>query len=331
MAKQTMNNSSNSGMTTMSNPRTYTRTTSLQDRATRSVSNLLRYLVLFAFVVVFLGPFVLIFFWAFKLEPEIARAPFSPPIPFHLENLARVWTAGRYNIYLPNTIIYSVSITAGVCVLSCLAGYALARLPLLGRKLLLNMFLLGMLVPFFSLMIPIYLLLRDFNILGTRQGLIIACIALGLPFGIFLLRSFFMSLPSELGDAGKIDGCGEWGVFRHIMLPLATPGILGLAVFQWIWSWNMFLEPLLFVQKDDLRPVGTRYPFLSGKILYGSGDGRHWRCPDYHTRSSDLCVSAAEVRRRYYGRGTQVSCISTAELYVATRFRQKSAENERNY
>lgn len=271
MANPSLNGSSNSNLTTVSGRSTAIHSKSPQLNATRFVSGLLRYLVLFAFVIIFLGPFVLIFFWAFKLEPEIAQAPFSPPIPFHLENLTRVWTAGRYNIYLPNTIIYSVSITFGVCVLSCLAGYALARLPLLGRKLLLNMFLLGMLVPFFSLMIPIYLLLRDFNILGTREGLIIPCIALGLPFGVFLLRSFFMSLPAELGDAGKIDGCSEWGVFRHIMLPLAAPGILGLAVFQWIWSWNMFLEPLLFVQKDDLRPVGLAILFFQGKYSTDRG------------------------------------------------------------
>ncbi len=168
-----------------------------------------RYALLLFFAVIFLMPFIWIAFWALKTEPEIGANPFSPPIPPRWENLPRVWNQGNYSKYLPNTLIYAFGIAIGVCFFSCLAGYSLARIRFPGRQLLFNFFLIGLMVPFFALMVPLYFLARDFHILGTRWALIVPGIALALPFGIFLMRSFFLSLPEELADAARIDGCNE--------------------------------------------------------------------------------------------------------------------------
>jgi len=244
---------------------------SRRHRLIRQVLGLARYAILLFFVVIFILPFVWSVFWALKTEEEISQDPFAPPIPPHWDNLPRAWTQGRYSRYIPNTLIYAFSITTGVCLIAGLAGYGLARIRFPGRQLIFNFFLVGLMVPFFALMIPLYTMLRDLHLLGTRWGLIIPGIGLAVPFGTFLMRSFFLALPEELSDAAKIDGCNEWGVFGRVMLPLAGPGLTTLAVFEFMWTWNMFIEPLMFVQRDELRPVGLAIYFFQGRYTIDRG------------------------------------------------------------
>ena len=230
-----------------------------------------RYLVLIAFLVVFLLPFLWIWSSAFKTSIEIARDPFALPSALRWENLQRAWTVGRFDRYIWNSVIYCTAIVAGVVALSCLAGYALALLPLPRRNAILVLFLLGLMVPFQSVMIPLYYLLRDIHLLETYWAFIVPGIALRLPFGIFLMRGFFRGLPPELADAARLDGANEWAVFRQVMLPLATPGLATLVVFQFMFTWNQFLMPLVFVQRDELRPVSLGTMFFFGRYTADRG------------------------------------------------------------
>jgi ABC-type glycerol-3-phosphate transport system permease component len=229
------------------------------------------YIVLIFFLLVFLIPFVWIWSSALKSSIEIARDPFALPSAFRWQNIQKAWTIGRFDQYMKNSVIYCVTIVSGVVALSCLAGYALALLPLPGRNIWAVLFLLGLMVPFQSVMIPLYYLLRDLNILGTYFAFILPGIALRLPFGIFLMRSFFLGLPRDLADAARIDGANEWSVFRQIMLPLARPGLATLVVFQFIYTWNQFAMPLIFVQKDNLRPVALGTLFFFGRFTADRG------------------------------------------------------------
>ena len=230
-----------------------------------------RYLTLIFFMLIFLVPILWIWSSALKSSIEIARDPFALPQEFRWENLREAWTTGRFNRYIGNTILYTAAITAGVVFLSCLAGYALALLPLPGRGVILTLFLLGLIVPFQSVMIPIYFLLRDIKLLETYWAFIVPGIALRLPFGIFLMRGFFRGLPRDLGDAARVDGANEWGVFRQVMLPLAWPGLATLVVFQVIDTYNQFLMPLIFVQRDELRPVSLGTMFFFGRFTADRG------------------------------------------------------------
>ncbi len=231
----------------------------------------MRYAVLIFFLLVFLVPFLWIWSSALKSSLEIARDPFGLPEEFLWENLKNAWTVGGFDRYLGNTVIYCAAIVAGVVALSCLAGYALALLPLPGRGGILALFLLGLMVPFQSVMIPLYYLLRDINLLQTYWAFIVPGIALRLPFGIFLMRGFIRGLPTDLGDAARLDGANEWHVFQHIMLPLARPGLSALIVFQFIDTWNQFLMPLVFVQRDELRPVSLGVMFFFGRFTADRG------------------------------------------------------------
>ena len=229
------------------------------------------YAILIFFFFVFLMPFVWIWFSAFKTKQEIAKDPFSPPTSLSPDNLVQAWTVGRFSQYILNSAIYSFAIVLGVAFLSCLAGYALAQLPLPGRNGIFVLFLMGLMIPFQSVMIPLYYLLRDFNILETYWAFIVPGIAVRLPFGIFLMRGFFRGLPPELADASRVDGANEWQTFLRVMLPLSFPGLATLVVFQFMWTWNEFAMPLVFVQRDELRPVSLGTMFFFGRFTSDRG------------------------------------------------------------
>ncbi len=234
-------------------------------------NEVIRYALLLIFFIIFLVPFIWIWSSAFKSSIEIARDPFALPESFRWQNLREAWTVGRFDRYIWNSVIYCTAIVGGVVILSCLTGYALALLPLPGRDALMVVFLMGLMVPFQSVMIPLYYLLRDINLLETYWAFIVPGIALRLPFGIFLMRGFFRGLPPELADAARLDGANEWGVFRQVMLPLAVPGLATLVVFQFMNTWNQFLMPLVFVQRDELRPVSLGTLFFFGRFTADRG------------------------------------------------------------
>lgn len=230
-----------------------------------------RYGVLWLYAAWSLLPLVFIGFWSLKSEQQIREQPLSPPIRPVWENFAEAWTTGRFSTYVPNTVIYGISITLGVVILSTLAGYALARLSFPGRNALFMFFLAGIIVPFFSVMIPVFFFVQRLGLTGTRLGLIVPGTALALPFGIFLMRAFFRGLPEELADAARVDGASEWQVFRLVMLPLARSGVVTLSIFQFLFTWNMFLEPLVLVQRDALRPVATGLLFFETRFTIDRG------------------------------------------------------------
>src|ERR687893_280450 len=237
----------------------------------RMASGVSTYAILVAFLVIFLLPFIWIWSSAFKTSQEIGRNPFALPTALRWENLVEAWTVGHFREYMLNSAIYCAAIVAGSVAFACLAGYGLSMLPLPGRDSVLVLFLLGLTVPFQSVMIPMYYLLRDLNILETYWAFILPGIAIRLPFGIFLMRGFFRGLPPELGDAGRTDGANEWQVFRNIFLPLSWPGLATLIVFQFMWAWNEFAMPLIFVQRDELRPVSLGTMFFFGRFTADRG------------------------------------------------------------
>jgi len=230
-----------------------------------------RYTVLTVFLLYFLLPVVLVWSSALRDSTEINVNPLGLPLAPKWQNLAQAWTTGHFGRYVFNSVLYSLSIVGGVVLVSSLAGYALAHMNIPYRQYILTVFLLGVMVPFQSIMIPLYYLLRDLHMLQTYFAFIVPAIALGLPFGIFLMRGFFLGLPAELANAARIDGANEWQVFWKIMLPLVKGGILTLVIFQFLNTWNAFLMPLVFVQQDELRPVMLGMMFFFGRFSSDQG------------------------------------------------------------
>jgi raffinose/stachyose/melibiose transport system permease protein len=209
-------------------------------------------------VVAFVGPVLIVLTTAVRSSAEIAREPFGWPTQIHIENFFIAWDTGRFGSYIGNTVIYTTATVIGVCLLASLAGYALARIRFPGRQVILAVLLVGLIVPFQAIMIPLYYLLVDLKLVGTYPAMIIASIALGIPFGVF------KTLPEDIAEAARLDGSSEFGVFWRVMLPLTAPGLATLAVFQFLGTWNSFLLPLIVVPVENLRPIALGLVFFSG-------------------------------------------------------------------
>jgi ABC-type glycerol-3-phosphate transport system permease component len=224
-------------------------------RAERVALQLGKYLFLILIALVCLLPFIWVWSTAFRTTQEFIRDPLGMPSSLQFQNLIDAWKTGHFNVYWKNSIIISLPTTIGVVTLCTLAGYAFARLEFFGRTFLFFIFLIGLMIPFESIMIPLYYQLRDMRILATYWAAILPMTAFGLPFGIFMMRAFFQAIPSELSDAARVDGCTELGVFLRVILPLARPAAVSLAVFQFMWAWNALLIPLVYVQREQYRPL----------------------------------------------------------------------------
>lgn len=231
----------------------------------RSASAAGKYLLLGFFALFALFPLIWMWIAALRSSSEVYATPFSLPSHLDFGNIVKAWTVGRFGQYFLNSVIITVPTLVAVVALSSLAGYGIARYRFPIRNAGFYLLLLGLMVPFQSIMVPLYYQLRDMGLLGTYWAFILPATALGLPFGTFLMQSFFAGLPGELAEAARIDGCNELEVFWRVMVPLAWPAVSSLTVFQFVWSWNAFLMPLLYLQSESIRPIPLGMMFFQGR------------------------------------------------------------------
>ena len=227
-----------------------------------------KHVILIVLSLLSLFPIVLTVSTALKTDQDVRRNPFGLFSSFSSENMATAWTVGNFSEYLLNTILLSVPSTVLVVVLSTMGGYAFAKLPFPGRTPIFYVVILGLLVPFFTYMIPLYFQLQGMALLDTLPGTVLVLTTTGLSFGTVFMRAFFSDLPPELEQAARIDGASEWQIFLRVMLPLVTSGAGALAVFTFLQNWNNFLVPLLYLPSGDFRPLTMGlYLFLSGRSV----------------------------------------------------------------
>jgi ABC-type glycerol-3-phosphate transport system permease component len=224
-----------------------------------------KYLILMVVLLITLGPVIWVVLTGFRTDAEIMSDPLGLPTQLHWENFSNAWKVGKFGHYFLNSVIVAVPVVSLVVGLSALGGYGLARFRFTGNRFIFIIFLLGLMVPFQAIMIPLYYDLRDWKLLSTFWAVILPGIALGLPFGIFLMRAFFIGIATELSDAAKVDGCNEFQVFWHIMLPLTVPAASALAIFEFMWTWNSFLMPMLYLQREELRTLPLGVMLFSGR------------------------------------------------------------------
>ncbi len=227
-----------------------------------------RHAALTVLSLLWISPFVLIVSTAFKTRADVQVNPFGLFTSFSLGNLVEAWTQGHFNDYLLNSILLSLPSTALVLVLSTLGGYAFARLPFPGRSIAFYLVVLGLLVPFFAYMIPLYFQLRSMGLLDTLPGVDLVLTMTGVPFGTFFMRAFFTDLPAELEQSARVDGASEWQIFFRVMLPLVRSGVSALGVFTFLQTWNNFLVPVLYLPGGGYRPLTTGlFQFISGRQI----------------------------------------------------------------
>lgn len=200
--------------------------------------------------------------------PARLPEPLGVAIQQGTDNYLAVWRDDTitFPLYLRNTLIVAVLSVTGMTLSSAVVAYGLSRLRWRGRGAVMATVLLSMMIPFPVIMVPLYGVFRELGWIGSLKPLWVPA-WFGGAFNIFLLRQFFRGLPKELDEAARLDGCSHWGIFWRIILPLSKPALAVVALFHFIYVWNDFLGPLIFVTRRE------NFTLALGLQLYQSKAG----------------------------------------------------------
>ncbi len=271
---------------------------------TRSVGGGIKYTILIGYLVAVVFPLVWVFYTSGKSTQQIYADPFGLPKVVTqpskesakplVENYRKAWTKMQFQDFFENSIkVVGISL-ALLLVLGSMGAYALARFDFAGRGVLYYLFIAGLIVPMQLILIPLFFqfsdmgdwLTRTFGGLGksfggdlvfslhdTHAGLILIYVAASLPFTVFVLTAFFKTLPEELREAALIDGASEWQVFKKVMMPLAKPGLVTVAIFNFLGLWNEYLFALVFINTTALKTLPLGLASISIQAQYKSDLG----------------------------------------------------------
>jgi multiple sugar transport system permease protein len=212
----------------------------------------------------FLLPFLWMLSASLRTQGDLLANPQTLwPADITWDNYREVWQRIPFGRQFANTVLYAGVITVVSVILDSMAGYAFARFTFPGRGALFVIVLVTLMLPIQVTLIPVYQLLNDLGWINTYQGLIVPRLADA--FGIFFMRQFFLSLPRDLEDAGRIDGFSEFGIWRRIMMPLAWPAVLTLGLFNLLYNWNDLLWPLIVTTDENMRTLAAGLALFKGQ------------------------------------------------------------------
>jgi ABC-type glycerol-3-phosphate transport system permease component len=229
------------------------------------------YVVLTLGAIVLGGPFVWIILSAFMGPDELMAYPpiFIPAQPT-LANFASVFDKFGMALVFLNSVFVAISTTVGALAVCCPASFGFARMRFRGQELLFTIVLATMMLPAFTLLIPLWTLVRVMGMINTYQGVVFPFLAS--PFVLFILRQAFAVIPFELDDAARIDGADRLTILTRIILPLSVPAVITASVFTFITNWNSFLWPLIVLQRQDMWTLPIVLASLSLDIMHFWGE-----------------------------------------------------------
>ncbi len=233
----------------------------------RNAGQIPLYLVLTVALLVAIVPFIWVIFGSLKSSGEIFSSPFGFPRAWRFSNYETAWVDGHFGTYFFNSL--GIAIPTVFLILACgsLAGFAFARLKCWGNTVFFYIFLASLAISTNSIMIPLFHMIYNLGLIDSWWGVVLPTVASHMPMASFLMRAFFRSLPAELEDAARIDGCNNFGVYWHVMLPLSRGALFGLSIFAFMDSWNAFLVPLLVLRDATLRTIPLGLIVFQGQYL----------------------------------------------------------------
>lgn len=212
------------------------------------------YALLIVLTIISIFPLIWMIMTSFRQQFDVFGKSLIPQT-LTLDAYTFILNEFHFATFFGNSLVVSVMTVFTVVCLATLSGYAFAHLDFWGKEIIFLVLLGTLMIPPTVLLLPLFLQLRDFGLINTQTGLILAYIGGGLAFSVFLMRSFFRTLPTELIDAGRVDGASEFGIFWRIMLPLARPGIATVLIFQFMSTWNEFLYAVTLVHTPQMRTL----------------------------------------------------------------------------
>ena len=236
-------------------------------RARKAASNAAIHLFLAAVAITCLYPLLWMVSSSLKTQQTVFADISLVPRQAHFENYVHAWLGGGFGRYFLNSIFYTVAVVAGILVIASLAAYAFSRFRFRGRTALFIMFMAAMMIPVPGSFVALFVLLNKLHLRNTPLGYILCMINVGLPMSIFLLKTFFDTMPTELEDAARIDGCSKIGMWRHVALPLARPMLAVVVVFNALNVWNEYLLALIVFDSKNLMPLQRALMVFRGEFL----------------------------------------------------------------
>jgi multiple sugar transport system permease protein len=235
-------------------------------KRTNLLSRVILYAVVYLFTALWLVPIATAIITSVRTNNDIITRGFlTIPNALSLQSYAAAWQHGGLAHYLPNSFIITIPSLIATLFLSSLSAYALSRFRFPGNRIILFIYVAGMMLPFQILLLPVFRLTDALHIYNTYWAVIVFHTAFQLGFCTFVLRNYMRTIPGELLEAARIDGCGEFRIYSQIMMPLTLPALAAVATLEFTWIFNDFLWALILIQNDALKPVTTGLAALQGQ------------------------------------------------------------------
>lgn len=227
------------------------------------LGNIISYGLLTLIGLIMVFPFLWMISTSLKTGTDIYNISLIPK-ELNFSNYVRVFTTSNFGKWFLNSLVIAVITVGSVLFVDSLVGYTFAKLKFKGSKLIFVLLLSTMMVPTEMLIIPWFLMVNKFGWFNSYMSLLFP--GLSTAFGIFMMRQFFMSIPDDLLDAGRIDGLSEFGVYWHVALPLVKPALSALGIFTFLGNWNAFLWPVIAVDDPEMYTLPVGLSLFSGEM-----------------------------------------------------------------
>lgn len=228
---------------------------------------------LFLLVIILVStiPIIWVFFSSFKTEKEIFASALAWPKQFNLDNYIRALTVAPISTFYLNSIIVSVTTTFLNVLILSMSGYVFARFKFRFKKTLMLILTLSLLIPRTALIFPLYMVVRSLSLLDTKLGLIVVYTSLCLPISLYIMRSYFLTLPKELEESADLDGAGFLRTFFSVIVPLSLPGMSTAAFMTFLSSWNDFLFALIISTGFKSRTLPLAFNYFNSQFVANYG------------------------------------------------------------
>ena len=241
-------------------------------RTRRRINRFLIYFILAALVVAFFIPAYMVIVTSFKSPDQITLANvWELPDPWYFQSFVEAWE--KFSPNIKNSIMIVIPSTIISSLLGSINGYVLAKWKFKGSNVLFTLILFGMFIPYQSILIPLFQFLNSIGLYGTITGLVVVHVIYGIPITTLIFRNYYAEVPTEMIEAGKIDGAGFFGIYRNIVFPISLPGFVVVIIWQFTAAWNEFLFAVTLTSGTGNEPITVALSNLAG------GRAVQWNLP----------------------------------------------------
>jgi multiple sugar transport system permease protein len=217
-----------------------------------SIARLIVFTILLIGAIIMLAPLAFMISSSLKAETQVFQFPIKwIPNPVHWMNYVEALTDKPFFLYFKNTMVIVIFNQIAILLTASLVGYGFARINFPGRDLWFGIALATMMLPYYVTMVPQFILFSRLGWMNSNLPLIIPYFFGGGAFNVFLFRQFFRTIPNDLSDAARIDGCSEFDIYWRVIVPLSTPVFITVSIFTFLFSWNDFIGPLLYINSPE--------------------------------------------------------------------------------